>query len=200
MIDETNKLIKLDARFSSLLEEFGYPTYQKENQYFKSLLRSIIYQQLSGKAASKIHNRFLAIYDSDSHPTPDEVKLTSSDVLRSVGLSRQKISYIKNLCDFSLNNNIENIDQLSDDEISKQLTQIKGIGQWTVDMFLMFTLNRLDVFPFGDLGVKKGLKKFENLKELPSEKEMDSLSKKWSPYRSLAAWYMWIIIEGPFEW
>ena len=81
MIDETNKLIKLDARFSSLLEEFGYPTYQKENQYFKSLLRSIIYQQLSGKAASKIHNRFLAIYDSDSHPTPDEVKLTSSDVI-----------------------------------------------------------------------------------------------------------------------
>jgi len=64
----------------------------------------------------------------------------------------------------------------------------------------MFTLNRLDVFPLGDLGVKKGLKKFENLKELPSEKEMDSLSKKWSPYRSLAAWYMWIIIEGPFEW
>ena len=192
MIDETNKLIKLDARFSSLLEEFGYPTYQKENQYFKSLLRSIVYQQLSGKAASKIHNRFLAIYDSDSHPTPDEVKLTSSDVLRSVGLSRQKISYIKILCDYSLSNNIENIDQLSDDEISKQLTQIKGIGQWTVDMFLMFTLNRLDVFPLGDLGVKKGLKRFENLKELPSEKEMDSLSKKWSPYRSLAAWYMWL--------
>ncbi len=200
MIDETNKLIKLDARFSSLLEEFGYPTYQKENQYFKSLLRSIIYQQLSGKAASKIHNRFLAIYDGDSHPTPDEVKLTSSDVLRSVGLSRQKISYIKNLCDYSLNNNIENIDQLSDDEISKQLTQIKGIGQWTVDMFLMFTLNRSDVMPYGDLAIQKGFKKFFNLDHLPSKKEMEEFSENWRPFRTLACWYLWETVEDEFDW
>lgn len=200
MKDETNQLIRLDSRFKSLVQEFGYPTYQKETEYFKSLIRSIVYQQLSGKAASKIHSRFLKIYDSNGHPSAYDIKSTDRDTLKSVGLSKQKINYILNLCDYSINNNIENIDQLSNQEISDQLTQIKGIGQWTVDMFLMFTLNRLDVFPLGDLGVKKGLMKFDKLKKLPNEKEMDKLSVKWKPYRTIAAWYMWIIIEGPFEW
>ena len=195
-----DKLAKIDSRFTNLIDKFGYPTYKKETQYFKSLVRSIIYQQLSGKAASKIHSRFLNIYSTNNHPTPSQIKSTNMDILRCAGLSKQKINYIYNLCEYSLKNNIENIDQLSNNEISKELTQIKGIGQWTVDMFLMFTLNRKDVFPLGDLGVKKGLMKFEKLTELPSEKEMGVLSQKWKPYRSIAAWYMWIIIEGPFEW
>ena len=195
-----DKLAGIDSRFTKLISKFSYPTYKKETQYFKSLVRSIIYQQLSGKAASKIHSRFLSIYNTKSHPSPNQIKSTDMDVLKAAGLSKQKINYIYNLCEYSLKNNIENIDQLSNNEISKELTQIKGIGQWTVDMFLMFTLRRKDVFPLGDLGVKKGLMKFEKLAELPSEKEMDALSQKWKPYRSIAAWYMWIIIEGPFEW
>ena len=200
MKKSSNKLAVIDSRFTKLISQFGYPAYKKETQYFKSLVRSIIYQQLSGKAASKIHSRFLSIYSTSSHPSPSQIKSTDMDILKGAGLSRQKINYIYNLCEYSLKNNIENIDQLSDNDISKELTQIKGIGQWTVDMFLMFTLSREDVFPLGDLGVKKGLMKFEKLPELPSEKEMDRLSKKWKPYRSIAAWYMWIIIEGPFEW
>ena len=200
MNESANKLAEIDSRFTRLISEFGYPTYKKETQYFKSLVRSIIYQQLSGKAASKIHSRFLNIYTTNSHPSPNQIKSTDIDILKDAGLSKQKINYIYNLCEYSLNNNIENIDQLSNNEISKELTQIKGIGQWTVDMFLMFTLNREDVFPVGDLGVKKGLMEFEKLTNLPLEKEMDRLSEKWKPYRSIAAWYMWIIIEGPFEW
>ena len=200
MKGSADKLAGIDSRFTKLISKFGYPTYKKESQYFKSLVRSIIYQQLSGKAASKIHSRFLNIYNTNGHPSPNQIKSTNIDILKGAGLSKQKINYIYNLCEYSLENNIENIDQLSNDEISKELTQIKGIGQWTVDMFLMFTLNREDIFPLGDLGVKKGLMRFEKLTELPSEKEMETLSKKWKPYRSIAAWYMWIIIEGPFEW
>ena len=200
MKKSANKLAEIDSRFIKLISKFGYPTYKKESQYFKSLVRSIIFQQLSGKAASKIHSRFLNIYNTNGHPSPNQIKSTNIDILKGAGLSKQKINYIYNLCEYSLENNIENIDQLSNDEISKELTQIKGIGQWTVDMFLMFTLNREDIFPLGDLGVKKGLMRFEKLTELPSEKEMETLSKKWKPYRSIAAWYMWIIIEGPFEW
>ena len=200
MKNETKKLIDIDPRFKLLQKKFGYPAYEKESHYFKSLVRSIIYQQLSGKAANKIHSRFLNIYQSHSHPSPKQVLATHIDRFKEAGLSKQKISYINNLCEYSINNNIENIDQLSNSEISAELTTIKGIGQWTVDMFLMFTLNRIDVFPLGDLGVKKGLMKFEGLQELPSEKKMIKISQQWSPYRSIAAWYMWIIIEGPFEW
>ena len=200
MTISANKLADIDSRFTNLIDKFGYPTYKKETEYFKSLVRSIIYQQLSGKAASKIHSRFLDIYNTKGHPSPSQIRSTDADVLKDAGLSKQKINYIYNLCEYSLQHNIENIDELSNDEISKELTQIKGIGQWTVDMFLMFTLNREDIFPLGDLGVKKGLMKFEKLSKLPSEKEMDALSQKWKPYRSIAAWYMWIIIEGPFEW
>ena len=198
--NKTNRLIEIDPRFKALQQNFGYPSHKKETQYFKSLVRTIIYQQLSGKAAKKIHARFLSIYNTTSHPSPYQIKSTEAGVLQQAGLSKQKINYIYNLCEYGLEHNIENIDRLSNDEISNELTQIKGVGQWTVDMFLMFTLSREDVFPLGDLGLKKGLKKFEKLKKLPSEKEVESLSKKWSPFRSLAAWYMWIIIEGPFEW
>ena len=134
------------------------------------------------------------------HPSPKDILSTEFVVLHSTGLSKQKINYIFNLSEYSLKNQISKIIQLDNQKISQHLTQIKGIGQWTVDMFLIFTLNRLDVFPLGDLGVKKGLMKFEGLKKLPNEQEMYEMSLKWSPYRSIAAWYLWIIIEGPFEW
>ena len=200
MKKETNELVKIDARFQPLIDEFGYPTFKKEKDYFKALVRSIVYQQLSGKAASKIHSRFLAIYNEKIHPLPSQIKSTDYELLKHTGLSKQKIDYIFNLCDYCINNKIEKIDQLNNEKISSELTKVKGIGQWTVDMFLMFTLNRVDVFPLGDLGIKKGLMKFEKLNELPTEKEMIKFSSKWSPYKSIAAWYMWIIIEGPFEW
>ena len=95
---------------------------------------------------------------------------------------------------------LDEVDEMSNKEVSAQLIQVKGIGQWTADMFLMFTLNREDVFPLGDLGVKKGVALFEKLSELPTEKEMDKISEKWKPYRTIAAWYMWKLVDGPFEW
>ncbi len=202
MKKETHELIKLDSRFQCLVDEFGYPNYQKEKDYFESLVRNIVYQQLSGKAASTIFSRFLHLFDSKQFPHPTDIIAVDKETLRSVGLSNQKVTYILDLCEKCLHGDLDftSIDQLENDEVSQKLIQVKGIGQWTADMFLMFTLNRLDVFPLGDLGVKKGVQIFESLKELPSEKEMASVALQWQPYRTIAAWYMWKLVDGPFEW
>tara|TARA_B100000579_G_scaffold433315_1_gene451832 strand:+ start:56 stop:658 length:603 start_codon:yes stop_codon:yes gene_type:complete len=200
MIDETNKLIKLDSRFKTLVKKFGYPNYKKEKDYFKALIRIIIFQQLSVKSARAISLRFFKIYNDHDILSPEIIKSTNIIFLKNAGLSKQKINYIFNFCDYCTNNNLNKIDNLDNKQIYHRLTEIKGIGQWTVDMFLMFTLNRKDIFPVGDLGIKKGLMKFEKLAELPSTTQIQIISKKWKPYRSIAAWYMWIIIEGPFEW
>ena len=193
----TNQLIQLDHRFLPLLKKHGYPTYKKNRNYLQSLIRSIIYQQLSGKSARKIYERFLKLNNPLS---PHSILKTDIQLLKNIGLSKQKINYIFNICDYSLNNDMNTIDNLDNKSISQELKQIKGIGQWTVDMFLMFSLNRMDVFPNGDLGVKKGLMMLENLDKLPTEEIMNQCSQKWKPYRSIAAWYLWIILEGPFEW
>ena len=95
---------------------------------------------------------------------------------------------------------LHQLDVLSDWEVSEQLIQVKGIGQWTADMFLMFTLRRLDIFPLGDLGIKKGVCILEKLEDLPSEHQMLEVSEKWRPYRTIAAWYLWKLVDGPFEW
>jgi DNA-3-methyladenine glycosylase II len=202
MKKETNALIGLDSRFQRLVDEFGYPNYQKEKDYFEALVRNIVYQQLSGKAASTIFSRFLNLFDSNQFPQPADIISVNKDTLRSVGLSNQKVSYILDLCEKCINNDLDftSIDKLDDQEVSQKLVQVKGIGQWTADMFLMFTLNRLDVFPLGDLGVKKGVQIFEKLQDLPREKEMATVSLQWQPYRTLAAWYMWKLVDGPFEW
>jgi len=199
---ETKALIKIDPRFERLADEFGFPNYEEEKDYFESLVRNIVYQQLSGKAASTIFSRFIKLFESKSFPLPKDILKMKRETLRGVGLSNQKVTYITDLCqkcesgelDFSL------INTLDDMEVSTQLIQVKGIGQWTADMFLMFTLNRKDVFPLGDLGVKKGVQILESLKDLPTEKDMAKISEKWKPYRTIAAWYMWKLVDGPFEW
>ena len=121
--------------------------------------------------------------------------------MRKSGLSFQKINYVKNLADYFENNSFKkkDVERMTDEEISKELTQIKGIGQWTVDMFLMFTLNRADILPYKDLGIQKGIMKILNTKNLPSKKEMEICSKKWSPYRTIACWYLWRMNDDKFS-
>ena len=135
-----------------------------KKNYFKSLTRTIIYQQLSGKAAQTISDRFISLYPSNDYPLPQDVLKTNHDLLRSVGISNAKAHYIKNIAEAFINGTVdhENLDQLSDTEIIDQLISIKGVGPWTIQMFLMFTLNRLDIFPTGDLGVQKGFKIYFN--------------------------------------
>ena len=197
-----NKLAEIDSRFLRLIDEFGYPTFKGENNYFEALIRNIIYQQLSGKAAQTIYNRFLALFKTTQYPSPDEILITPFENLRGAGLSNQKVTYILDLSKKYVDGTLQldELDGKSNKDVSAQLIKVKGIGQWTADMFLMFTLNREDVFPLGDLGVKKGVAIIENLPELPTEKHMEEISEKWQPYRTIAAWYMWKLVDGPFEW
>ena len=202
MKESANKLAEIDSRFSRLISEFGYPTFKKEKSYFEALLKNIIYQQLSGKAAKTIYNRFLKLFETTEYPSPDEILNTPVEHLKGAGLSNQKVTYIRDLSKKYVEGTLQldELNQKSDKEISAQLIQVKGIGQWTADMFLIFTLGRENIFPLGDLGVKKGVAIIENLNKLPTEKHMAEISEKWQPYRTIAAWYMWKLVDGPFEW
>ena len=203
MIDKAiSHLREKDPEIVTLLNHFKIDDLKLEKNYFKSLTRSILYQQLSGKAAKTISNRFISLYPNKSYPLPQDVLNTKHEILRSVGISNAKPHYIKNIAEAFTNGTInhKNFHALSDTEIMDQLISIKGVGPWTIQMFLMFTLNRLDVFPTGDLGVQKGFKIYFKLKELPSAKEMLLRSELWRPYRTIMSIYCWKVVDGPFDW
>jgi len=191
-----------DKRMEKLIDKFGPPNFNLMNNYYESLIRSIVYQQLSGKAASIIYERFLDLFVFDIYPKPKDVLEVSIETLRSSGLSYQKVNYIRDLSEKWQDGtmNLTDIDSMTDEEISSELIKVKGIGQWTADMFLMFTLGRPDVFPFGDLGIQKGVMILTNMNRLPTQKEMERKTKKWQPYRTVAAWYLWKLVDGPFKW
>mgnify|MGYP001250440171 FL=1 len=191
-----------DKRIEKLIDKFGPPNFNLMNNYYESLIRSIVYQQLSGKAASIIYERFLDLFVFDIYPEPKDILAVSIETLRSSGLSYQKVNYIRDLSEKWQDGtmNLTDIDSMTDEEISSELIKVKGIGQWTADMFLMFTLGRPDVFPFGDLGIQKGVMNLTNMNRLPTQKEMERKTKKWQPYRTVAAWYLWKLVDGPFKW
>ena len=195
-------LRKSDPEMIPLFDAFKIEELSPETNCFKSLTRAIIYQQLSGKAAKTISDRFIALYKGKEYPSPNDVLKTDHELLRSVGLSNAKAHYIKNISQAFLDGSVdhENLGSLSDDKIMEQLVAIKGVGPWTAQMFLMFTLNRPDIFPSGDLGVQKGFQQYFKLKELPAPKTMEKRAKKWKPYRTVASIFFWKVVDGPFEW
>ena len=195
-------LSNADKRIEKLIDKFGPPNFNLMNNYYESLIRSIVYQQLSGKSASIIYERFLDLFVFDIYPEPKDILAVSIETLRSSGLSYQKVNYIRDLSEKWQDGtmNLTDIDSMTDEEISSELIKVKGIGQWTADMFLMFTLGRPDVFPFGDLGIQKGVMIITNMNRLPTQKEMERKTKKWQPYRTVAAWYLWKLVDGPFKW
>jgi len=202
MIDGIKKLSSNDIRLKTFLQKFRVPVLPIEKNYFWSLCRSVIYQQISGKAAKKISDRYLSLFDQDVKMTPSDVLDIDIEKINNVGISRQKSSYIKNIADAFSNKiiNEKNISELDDQEIIKQLTSIKGVGRWTAEMFLIFTLRRTDVFPVTDLGVQKGFQIFYSLDELPTIEMMNQKSESWRPYRTIMSLYLWYAVEGPFEW
>jgi len=199
-IEEGIDYLKRDKKMQVLIEKYGRPNLNPRQDYFQSLFRSIVFQQLSGEAAQTIFERLVSLIPEKSNLCPNEVLKIDKDDMRKAGLSFQKINYVKNLAVYFENNSFQkiNVERMTDEEISKELTQIKGIGQWTVDMFLMFTLNRADILPYGDLGIQKGIMKILNTKNLPSKKEMENCSKKWKPYRTIACWYLWRMTDDKF--
>jgi len=202
MIDGIKKLSTNDIRLKTFLQKFRVPVLPIEKNYFWSLCRSVIYQQISGKAAKKISDRYLSLFDQDVKMTPADVLDIEIEKINNVGISRKKSSYIKNIADAFSNKiiNEKNISELDDQEIIKQLTSIKGVGRWTAEMFLIFTLRRTDVFPVTDLGVQKGFQIFYSLDELPTIEMMNQKSESWRPYRTIMSLYLWYAVEGPFEW
>ncbi len=166
--------------------------------YFKALVRSIIYQQVSGKAAASILTRFIALFSGKKFPTPDDVRRTPVRKLRSAGLSVQKASYIKDLAEKFLDGTIEHraLHRMETGAIVEHLTQVRGVGVWTAHMFLIFTLNRPDVLPVGDLGIRKGFQIVYGLRTLPDAEKMEKLAKPWRAHASAASWYLWRAADG----
>ncbi|MBA3342696.1 MAG: DNA-3-methyladenine glycosylase 2 family protein [Gemmatimonadaceae bacterium] len=167
-----------------------------EGTHFDALVRSIVYQQLSGRAAATIHGRLLNLI-GDGATTPDRIAGTPHEDLRAAGLSNQKASYVRNLASHVLDGSlpVESLHELSDEQITAALIQVKGIGRWSAQMFLMFRLGRPDVLPDLDLGVQKGMQKAYRLRKLPTPKQVMARGAKWAPYRTVASWYLWRILE-----
>jgi len=186
------KVLKKDPKLARIIKVVGKYQITTTSNYFESLIEAIITQQLAGSAAKAISERFRGLYGK-RFPKPADVLKTSDSKLRKTGLSGMKVKYIKDL-----SKNIESkklklrsLSKLSDDEIVEQLTQVKGIGRWTAEMFLIFSLGRMDVLPVGDLGLKKGVQLLNSASELPTETEIEKIAEKWRPYRTVATWYLW---------
>lgn len=164
--------------------EFGLPE-------FCSLAEAILYQQLNGKAAVTIFNRFAAL--AGEPLTPQGILKLSDEQLRSVGLSKQKSAYLKDLAAKTASGLLDftRLQELTDEEVIQHLTQVKGVGVWTAHMFLMFSLRRPNVLPTGDYGVQVAIRKHYKKRKLPKPKDMEKIAKAWEPYRSVACWYMW---------
>ena len=194
-------LSKSDKSLAKIIKEFPKPKINKTKLYFQSLIKYIIYQQLSTKSAFAIHGRFKKLFASEKI-NPNDIIAIPNEKLKTIGLSKQKIEYINILAKEwpGIGKKFDDIDLLDDKNIGRQLMNVKGIGKWTVDMFLIFSLARPDVLPTGDLVIKKGYAKLYDLKKLPSEDEMTKVAEKWKPYRTLACLYLWDMIDGPFEW
>lgn len=186
-----NHLKKVDPLLGALIEKVGPYRMEYGEPTFHSVAEAIIYQQLNGKAAVTIFKRFTDL--AGSPLTPEGILKLSDEQLRSVGLSKQKSSYVRDLAEKARTGLLDfsKLAEQSDDEVIKHLTQVKGVGVWTAHMFLMFTLRRPDVLPTGDYGIQAAMKKHYRKRKLPKPKDMEKIAKCWSPYRSVACWYLW---------
>lgn len=195
-------LRKVDPTMAKLISKYDSPNFEPINNHFESLVRSIVYQQLSAKAAAAIYERFNNLFGNNDYPYPQNILVEPAEVLQKVGLSKQKIIYLKDLSIKweQIETQFSNIKKMSNREISNILLDVKGIGQWTIDMFLIFSLARPDVFPSGDLAIQKGFAFIKNMDTLPTIKYMIDESEIWKPYRTVASLYLWKINDGEFEW
>lgn len=191
-IDAVLYLCKVDSNLEKIIKIVGKYSINIRNDPFQSLVESIIYQQLAEKAANAIYNRFINYYNN-KQITPTLILNSPNDNLKKVGLSNRKIDYLKDLALHVYDGriNLEELPKMNDDEIINKLVNVKGIGRWTSEMFLIFSLGRQDILPVTDLGVRKAIQKIYSLSELPKPNIMMEIAKPWRPYRSIATWYLW---------
>jgi DNA-3-methyladenine glycosylase II len=184
-------LKKADPVIAAIITRVGPFKMQKRPATFWALARAIVFQQLNGKAATTIWNRLEEACGGEA--TPKSILKLSEQQMRACGLSKQKLSYVRDLAQRTLSREIdfERIDQWTDEEIIEHLTRVKGIGEWTAHMFLMFALQRPNVLPTGDYGIRAAMMKAYRMRKMPNPKRMQQVAKCWHPYCSVACWYLW---------
>jgi DNA-3-methyladenine glycosylase II len=184
-------LKKSDPVLAAIIERVGPYRVEYGDPTFHSLAEAIVYQQLNGKAAVTIFNR---LSDLAGTPlTPEGILKLTEAQMRSVGLSKQKSSYLKDMAQRAARGELDfsRLAEMTDDEVIEHLTQVKGVGVWTAHMFLMFTLRRPNILPTGDYGVQNAIRKHYRKRKLPKSDQMEKIAKCWEPYRSVACWYLW---------
>jgi DNA-3-methyladenine glycosylase II len=192
----TAHIVEVDPAFAGLVAAVGpFAPRQPDGDYFNTLARAIVFQQLAGRAAAAIHGRFVALYDGA--PTAAAILKTPPETLRSVGLSGNKTASIVDLALKTSDGTVplERIEQLDDEDIIARLTQVRGIGRWTTEMFLIFHLGRPDVWPVDDYGVRKGFAAIHALQEPPKPKDLQQRGEIYRPHRTIAAWYCWRAVD-----
>lgn len=191
----TDFLTQLDADWAQLIATVGSCNFEPkpEREPYEALVRAVAYQQLHGKAGDAIIRRFLDIY-RNAFPSPEQLLATEFDTLRACGFSARKIETIQGIATGALNGLVPtrlDADVMSDAELIERLVALKGIGRWTVEMLLIFTLERMDILPADDFGVVEGYKRLKKLAVAPKRKEIAAIGEAWSPHRTIASWYLW---------
>ena len=192
-------LADTDPILGEVIQNAPLPDFSPHKNYYQELVESIISQQLSVKAAATILKRFRELFGAD-FPSPEAILTQDIEIYRSVGLSRQKASYIRDLAEKVIDGTVkfDHLDTLSNQEVIDELIQIKGVGVWTIHMFLMFCMGRLDVLPTGDLGIRNGIQKLYELPERPGDIDIQEIAaaNKWHPYETIASWYIWHSLDN----
>lgn len=192
-------LAEHDAVLKPVIARAGPCTITPHTDYYWELIDSIISQQLSVKAAASIEKRFQELFGTEA-PAPEAILAKSVDELRAVGLSRPKANYIRDLAQHIIDGTVkfDKLDSQRNEEIITELTAVKGIGEWTAHMFLIFCMGRLDVLPVGDLGIRNGIRTLYGFEDLPTPAEIRELAAKnhWQPYESVASWYIWQSLDN----
>jgi DNA-3-methyladenine glycosylase II len=191
--DAVAHLKRVDPILGAVIDRVGIYSVSRRPDRFHALVRAIIFQQLAGRAAQTIFDRFVNLVGGGRFPTPEKLLEASDEVMRSAGLSRGKMSYIRDLATHVNNRtlNFHRHSRMTDDEIIADLTKVRGIGRWTAEMFLMFNLHRPDVLPVDDLGVRNAVARLYAMSEPPPPKELREFGERWRPYRTVASWYLW---------
>ncbi|KAJ1264238.1 hypothetical protein BS78_09G248000 [Paspalum vaginatum] len=187
-----------DPSLAAVIDAHEPPVFQCPHRPFHSLVRSILYQQLAFKAAASVYSRFLSLLGGEASVGPDAVLALTPHQLRQIGVSPRKASYLHDLAGKYASGILSDaaIVNMDDRSLAAMLTMVKGIGAWSVHMFMIFSLARPDVLPSADLGVRKGVQMLYGLEDVPRPSQMDKLCERWRPYRSVGAWYMWRLIES----
>jgi DNA-3-methyladenine glycosylase II len=191
-------LRSVDHALRALIDRVGGYAAPRRADPYAALVRAILFQQLAGAAASAIQRRFFALYSAeDRPPSPAEMLETTDEQFRSAGVSRQKAGYLRDLASHVADGRLDlhALPSLSDEEVIQQVTAVKGLGEWSAHMFLMFHLGRPDVLPVGDLGVRNGMRITYELEAAPTPKEALLIGAPWAPFRSVGSWYMWRAAE-----